>query len=194
LKANDLIKINDQYFTWNQIKEYNLTNVELTQVELVQTNYNPQVYPDRYFKYVYCDNTGVTYNVKTNFTGAQSVQESLYYWSILYDYFIGVLGGSGVTGYTSSFLNSTGSTVPYSIREVTSTAYAAGGTDWTLDPNKNQFIGQIINFPLDTWYNQNNDVWLINDVGTEGTLNVFVDCAAFTTKATAMGITIGSST
>jgi hypothetical protein len=132
--------------------------------------------------------------VKTNFTGTQSIQESLYYWSILYDYFVGVLGGSGVTGYTSSFLNSTGSTVPYSIREVTSTAYAAGGTDWTLDPNKNQFIGQIINFPLDTWYNQNNDVWLINDVGTEGTLNVFTTCAAFTTKATAMGITIGSST
>ena len=194
LRANDLIKINDQFFTWNQIKEYNLTNVELTQVELVQTNYNPQVYPDRYFKYVYCDNTGTTYNVKTNFTGTESVQESLYYWSILYDYFVGVLGGAGVTGYTSSFLNSTGSTVPYSIREVTKAQYDAGGTDWTLDPNKNQFIGQVVNFPLDTWYNQNNDVWLINDVGTVGTLNVFTTCAAFTTKATAMGITIGSST
>ena len=197
LRANDLIKINDQYFTWNQIKEYNLTNRELTQVELVQTNYNPQVYPDRYFKYVYCDNTGTTYNVKTNFTGTDSVQESLYYWSILYDYFCGTLGASEVvriTGYTSSFLNSTGSTVPYSIREVTKAQYESGGTDWTLDPNKNQFIGQIINFPLDTWYNQNNDVWLIDDIGSEGTLNVFTSCAAFTAKATAMGITIGSST
>jgi hypothetical protein len=197
LRANDLIKINDQYFTWNQIKEYNLTNRELTQVELVQTNYNPQVYPDRYFKYVYCDNTGVTYNVKTNFTGTDSVQESLYYWSILYDYFCGTLGASEVvqiTGYTSSFLNSTGSTVPYSIREVTKAQYESGGTDWTLDPNKNQFIGQIVNFPLDTWYNQNNDVWLIDDIGSEGTLNVFTSCAAFTAKATAMGITIGSST
>jgi len=194
LRANDLIKINDQFFTWNQIKEYNLTNVELTQVELVQTNYNPQAYPDRYFKYVYCDNTGTTYNVKTNFTGTESVQESLYYWSILYDYFVGVLGGAGVTGYTSSFLNSTGATVPYSIREVTKAQYDAGGTDWTLDPNKNQFIGQVVNFPLDTWYNQNNDVWLIDDIGSEGTLNVFTSCAAFTAKATAMGITIGSST
>jgi hypothetical protein len=194
LRANDLIKINDQYFTWNQIKEYNLTNVELTQVELVQTNYNPQVYPDRYFKYVYCDNTGTTYNVKTNFTGTQSVQESLYYWSILYDYFVGVLGGAGVTGYTSSFFNVSDEAVPYSIREVTKAQYDAGGTDWTLDPNKDEFIGQIQNFPLDTWYNQNNDVWLIDDIGSEGTLNVFTSCAAFTAKATAMGITIGSST
>jgi len=194
LRANDLIKINDQYFTWNQIKEYNLTNVELTQVELVQTNYNPQAYPDRYFKYQYCDNTGVTYNVKTNFTGTESVQESLYYWSILYDYFVGVLGGDGVTGYTSSFFNLSGETLPYSIREVTKAQYDAGGTDWTLDPHKNQFIGQIQNFPLDTWYNQNNDVWLIDDIGSEGTLNVFTSCAAFTAKANAMGITIGSST
>jgi hypothetical protein len=197
LKPNDLIKINDQFFTWNQIKEYSLTDSELTQVELVQTNYNPQIYPDRYFKYVYCDNTGTTYNVKTNFTGTQSVQESLYYWSILYDYFCGALGASKtvyITGYTSSFLNSTGSTVPYSIREVTKAQYDAGGTDWTLDPNKDEFIGKIENFPWDTWYNQNNDVWLINDVGTEGTLNVFTSCGAFTAKATAMGITIGSST
>ena len=196
LKPNDLIKINDQYFTWNQIKEYNLTNRQLTQVELVQTNYNPQVYPDRYFKYQYCDNTGVTYNVKTNFTGTQSVQESLYYWSILYDYFCGTLGASEsvqITGYTSSFLNLSSEIVPYTIREVTKAQYDSGGTDWTLDPNKNEFIGQIENFPWDTWYNQNNDVWLINDTGTEGTLNVFVDCAAFTTKANAMGITIGSS-
>jgi len=197
LKVNDLIKINDQFFTWNQIKEYNLTNRELTQVELVQTNYNPQVYPDRYFKYQYCDNTGTTYNVKTNFTGTQSIQETLYYWSILYDYFCGTLGASEavhITGYTSSFNNLSDEAVPYSIYEVSKTDYDAGGTDWTLDPNKNEFIGQIENFPFNTWYNQNNDVWLINDNGTQGTLNVFTSCEAFTTKATSMGVTIGSST
>ena len=197
LRVNDLIKINDQYFSWNKIDEFNLTNRELTKVELIQTNYNPQVYPDRYFKYQYCDNTGVTYNVKTNFTGTQSVQESLYYWSILYDYFCGTLGASDVvkiTGYTSSFINLTGSSVPYTIYEVTKAAYDAGGTDWRLDPNKDEFIGKITNFPWDTWYNQNNDVWLINDTGLQGTLNVFTNCGSFTSTATSMGITIGSST
>ena len=197
LKVNDLIKINDQFFTWNKIEEYNLTNTELTKVELIQTNNNPQIYPDRYFKYVYCDNTGLTYNVKTNFTGTQSVQESLYYWSILYDYFCGVLGATNdvkITGYTSSFFNLSNEAVPFTIREVTKSDYDSGGTDWTLDPNKNEFIGQIQNFPWDLYYNQNNDVWLINDTGLQGTLNVFTDCAAFTTKATDMGITIGSST
>ena len=197
LRANDLIKVNDQFFTWNKIEEYNLTNRELTKVELIQTNNNPQVYPDRYFKYVYCDNTGTTYNVKTNFTNTESIQESLYYWSILYDYFCGVLGATNntrITGYTSSFFNLSDEAVPYSIREVTKAQYDAGGTDWTLDPNKNEFIGQIQNLPLDIFYNQDNDVWLINDTGQQGTLNVFTSCATFTAKATEMGITIGSST
>lgn len=197
LKVNDLIKINDQYFSWNLVKEYNLTDRELTQVELIQINYNPQPYPDRYFKYQYCDNTGVTYNVKTNFIGTKSVQESLYYWSILYDYFCGTLGASQavhITGYTSSFKNLTGATVPYSIREVSKVEYEASGIDWQLDPNKNEFIGQIQNFPWDIYNYQDNDVWLINDTGLQGTLNVFVDCAAFTAKAIAMGVTIGSST
>lgn len=193
LKPKDLIKINDQYFTWNKIEDFNLTNKELTKVELIQVNYSTQTYPDRYFKYVYCDNTGTTYNVKTEFTGTESVQESLFYWSILYDYFVGVLGGQGVTGFTSSFLNLSDERVPYTIYEVTKSQYESGGTDWTLDPNKNEFIGRIENFPWDTWYNQDNNIWLVNDAGTEGTLNVFTSCGAFTTKATAMGVTIGSS-
>lgn len=196
LKANDVIKINNQYFTWNQIKDFNLTDRELTEVELVQTNLNPQTYPDRYFRYSYCDNTGTTYNVKTNFTNAESIQDTLYHWSIVYDYFCGVIGASEtvkVTGYTSSFVNLSDEMVPYSIWEISKSQYESSGIDWTLDPNKDQFIGKVENFPWDVYYKQDNDIWLINDAGTQGTLNVFNSCSAFTSKAMSMGVTIGTS-
>ncbi len=37
LKANDIIKINEQYFVWNKVTEFDVTNPELTKVELIQT-------------------------------------------------------------------------------------------------------------------------------------------------------------
>jgi hypothetical protein len=197
LTPKDLIKINDQYFTWNSISNYNLTNRQLTEVQLVQTNFNPMSYPTRYFKYQYCDNTGTTYNFKTQMTGTKSVWESLYYWSILYDYFCGTLGASDavkITGYTSTFLNLAGHYTPFKIWETTKSNYEAGGTSYLLDPNKNEFIGQIENFPTELYYNHDNDIWIFNDAKTFGRINVFTDCAQFTTIAATMGITVGSST
>ena len=85
LKPNDLIKIQDQYFTWNKISNYNLTNYELTDVELIQTNNITQQYPTRYFKYSYCDNPSVIFKFKTDLTNP-SLSGTSMGWSVLYDY------------------------------------------------------------------------------------------------------------
>lgn len=195
LKPEDIIKINEQYFTWNKIDNYNLTKPELTKVELVQYNYTKKDYPTRYFQYQYClGDTGTTYNFKTDFTGTNSVQESKYYWSILYDYFVGTLGGN-VSGYTSS-VPFTGTTyLPYSIWEVDENTYNTTGTGYTNDPQRYFFIDSIEEQPLDTIYNQNNPVWLINATQSQATLNVFTGCTDFTTTAAALGVNVaGGST
>lgn len=190
LKPQDLIKINEQYFTWNKVDNYNLTTRELTKVELIQYNYTKKEYPERYFQYQYClGNTGTTYNFKTNFTGTNSIQESKYYWSILYDYFVGTLGGN-VSGYTSS-VPYTGTTyLPYSIWEVDEDTYNSTGTDYTNDPARYFFIDSIEEEPLDTIYNQDNPVWLINATQSQATLNVFTGCTDFITTATSLGVNI----
>ena len=192
LTAKDLIKINNQYFTWNKIDNFNLTNAELTKVELVQANYNPQSYPTRYFKYSYCTDPSTIYKFKTEFTGTDSIYESLYYYSILYDYFVGALGGN-VSGYTSS-ISYTGSTYfPYSIYETTKSDYDAGGIIYTSDPNKYFFLLSIEEEPISTIYNQDNPVWLINSGQTQAILNVFTDCADFYTSADAIGVNYGQA-
>jgi hypothetical protein len=190
LKPQDIIKIKEQYFTWNKIDSYNLTKPELTKAELIQYNYTKRDYPTRYFQYEYClGNTGTTYNFKTEFTGTNSVQESRYYWSILYDYFVGTLGGN-VSGYTSS-VPFTGTTyLPYSIWEVDENTYNTTGTGYTNDPQRYFFIDSIEEEPLDTIYNQDNPVWLINATQSQATLNVFTGCTDFTTTAAALGVNV----
>jgi len=193
LKPQDLIKIKEQYFTWNKVENYNLTNPELTKVELIQTNYAPKQYPTRYFQYQYClGDTGTTYNFKTEFTGTDSVYESLYYYSILYDYFVGCLGGN-VSGYTSSISYTGSSYLPYSIWEVDKYTYDTSGTSYLNDPSRYLFLLNIEDEPLETIYNQNNPVWLINSTQTQARLNVFTSCSDFTTKATAIGVNIAGS-
>ena len=193
LTPQDLIKINEQYFTWNKIEEFNLTNRELTKVELIQTNYVINEYPTRYFKYQYCLGDDTIYKFKTEFVGTNSIYESLYYYSILYDYFIGCLGGNGVTGYTSS-IGYTGDTyLPYSMYEVTEAEYETSGTLYTSDPQRYFFLLNIEEEPLDTIYNQNNSVWLINSGQTEATLNVFTGCTEFLTRASEMGVLVAGS-
>ena len=195
LKPQDIIKINEQYFTWNKVDNYNLTTTDLTKVELIQYNYTKRDYPTRYFQYQYClGNTGTTYNFKTDFTGKDSVQETKYYWSILYDYFVGTLGGN-VSGYTSS-VPFTGTTyLPYSIWEVNEDTYNSTGTDYTNDPARYFFVDSIEEEPLDTIYNQDNPVWLINATQSQATLNVFTGCTDFITTATALGVNVaGGST
>ena len=191
LKPQDLIKINEQYFTWNKVDNYNLTNTELTKVELVQSNYTTKSYPTRYFKYSYCEATGTTYNFKTQFTGTDSIQESLFYYSILYDYFVGTLGGN-VSGFTSSVPYSNNSYLPYSIYEVTEDQYNSGGIDYTSDPYRYFFLLSLEEEPVDTIYNQNNPIWLISSGQTQATLNVFTGCTAFYTTAASLGVAVAN--
>jgi hypothetical protein len=195
LEAKDLIKINDQYFTWNKIENYNLTSPELTKVELVQLNFEVSQYPERYFKYQYCSGDTTTYKFKTNFTGQTSVYDTFYYWSIVYDYFVGFLGGNGVTGYTSSIPYTGNTYIPYSIYEVTESDYNASGTLYTGDPQSTYFIESTEEAPVGTIYNQKNPVWLINSGQTKATLNVFTGCTDFNTTASSIGVRVlGSAT
>ena len=197
LKANDLIKINNQYFTWNSITDFNLTNRELTKVQLVQYNQGVKSYPTRYFQYYYCDAPSTVYKFKTEFTGTESIYDSLYYWSILYDYFVGVLGG-GVSGYTSSIRFGSGASspyIPYNIYETTESQYENGtAIDYNYDPQRYYFLLQLEEEPVDTIYNQQNDVFLISSGQTLARINVFTGCTAFTTTASSMGAIVGTST
>jgi hypothetical protein len=197
LKANDLIKINNQYFTWNSITDFNLTNRELTKVQLVQYNQGVKSYPTRYFQYYYCDAPSTVYKFKTEFTGTESIYDSLYYWSILYDYFVGVLGG-GVSGYTSSIRFGSGASspyIPYNIYETTESQYENGtAIDYNYDPQRYYFLLQLEEEPVDTIYDQQNDVFLINSGQTLARINVFTGCTAFTTTASSMGAIVGTST
>lgn len=192
LKPNDLIKINEQFFTWNKIDTYKLTEEDLTKVELIQVNNNPRQYPVRYFKYTYCEDTSITYKFKTNFVGSDSIYESLYYYSILYDYFVGTLGGN-VSGYTSSVPLSANKYVPYSIAEITEDQYDNDGyVDYLDDPFKFDFLLHLEEYPVGQIFNQTNPIWLINGSYTLARLNVFEDCDDFYAVATQMGVDIGS--
>lgn len=197
LTPKDIIKIKEQYFTWNKIENFNLTNRELTKVELVQTNYSPSTYPDRYFKYVYCDDLDTVYKFKTTFVGTDTIYESFFYWAVLYDYFCGTLGASdivNITGYTSSFQYGNYA-IPYSINETTEADYNASGISYELDPLRYFFLLKIEDEPVDTIYNQDNTVWLINSGQTQATLNVFTGCTDFSTTAASLGVlTTGTTT
>jgi hypothetical protein len=187
ITPKDLIKIKEQYFTWNKIENFNLTNLELTKAELVQVNYNPSEYPTRYFQYTYCGDPSTVYKFKTEFVGTDSIYESLFYWSILYDYFVGTLGGN-VSGYTSSFQYTGTTYVPYSINEVSKNTYDTSGVSYETDPLRYYFLLRLEEEPLSTIYNQNNPVWLINSGYTQATLNVFTGCTDFSTTAATLGV------
>ena len=191
LKPNDIIKINEQYFVWNKIDEYNLTNKELTKVELIQFNVNPQTYPDRYFKYYYCDNPGTVFKFKTDFTNPNLLNTN-FGWSVYYDHQVGSLTGS-TTGFTSSFKDLTATSivyVPYTMYEVTVDDYNSSGLFWTSDSLRNYIYAQgpqnIFSFYMPTF-------WLNSGTTVTG-VNVFESCAQFQTARTTYGILTGSST
>jgi hypothetical protein len=196
LRVNDLIKINNQYFTWNSINNFNLTNRELTQVQLLQYNSSYKTFPERTFEYYYCDRPSYVYKFKIDF-GADTIYESLYYWSILYDYFVGALGGN-VSGYTSSIQFGSYALAPYIpfyIYEVTQDTYnSSSAIDWNYDPQRYYFLAQLEEVPVDTIYNQQNDVFLINSGQTQGRLNVFTSCSGFTSAASSLGVITTGST
>lgn len=190
LEPKDLIKVNNQFFTWNKIENYNLSGPELTKIELIQVNNNPRQYPTRYFQYEYCSDTGSTiYKFQTNFTGENSFVETYYYYSILYDYFVGVLGGN-VSGVTTSVPYTGVTYLPLTINEVDKNTYDTTGTFYTSDPFRYYFLENTEEFPSGNIFSRNNMVWMINVGATKAILNVFTDCDDLITKATAQGVDI----
>jgi len=196
LKANDLIKINNQYFTWNKVNNYNLTDTELTEMELVQANNNIATYPVRYFKYWYCDDPTSVYQLKTDFTNPNMLDTN-FGWSVMYDHNIGTLNTGNTftyTGFTSMFVDNsyTGSTihyVPYFTTEISQDEYENGDAfDWTCDTMHNyiwsQYEGPYGNLMPSFW---------INTAATQTGLNLFIDCADCANAISTYSITTGSS-
>jgi hypothetical protein len=196
LKPNDIIKINEQYFTWNKIEAFNLTNRELTKVELIQFNVNPQQYVDRYFAYYYCEAPETCYKIKTDFTN-ENLRDTNYLWSIYYDNQVGSLTGS-TTGFTSSFryfnIVPTGDTdyvtyEPYSMYEITKDDYDNGGCSvFTNDPF---LYGLIYNSPDPT----NGPLYALapfwESSGYTG-VNVWESCDDFNNTADTYGIRLNT--
>ena len=196
LKPNDIIKINEQYFTWNKIQEFNLTNRELTKVELIQFNVNPQEYVDRYFAYYYCEDPDTCYKIKTDFTNP-NLRDTNYLWSIYYDNQVGSLTGT-TTGFTSTFryfnITPTGETdyityEPYSMYEITKDEYDNGGCiDFVNDPF---LYGLIYNSPDAT----NSPLYALasfwESSGYTG-VNVWESCEDFENTADTYGIRLNT--
>jgi hypothetical protein len=193
LKPNDLIKINDQFFIWNKINGYNLTNTELTQVELVQIINNPLSYPTRYFKYQYCDQTGTTYCVKTDFTNPNMLYTQ-FGWSVTYDFNSGLIyGTTQPTGYTSTISYDVSGTttyyVPYFIKEISQDEFDNSGyVNWTFDTLMVHIYG-ITDGP----FGYNMPTYWFNSGGTITGLNLFKDCSTFASIASANHIRVGNS-
>jgi photosystem II stability/assembly factor-like uncharacterized protein len=194
LKPNDLIKINEQYFTWNKIDGFNLTNPELTKVELVQANNNPSEYPTRYFQYYYCENPSLIYKFKTDMTNPL-LWATNYGWSSLYDYNVGLLGGN-VSGYTSTIrdyqpnLGAIDAYVPYYIYEVTESTYNTIGVDRS---NDTLYVEKTGFDEFDTSFNFPTYVYTDSDP-TKIVTNVFTNCTTFYELASLYDIAIGSAT
>ena len=196
ISPNDIIKIKDQYFLWDQINGYNLTQSELTEVRLIQINNAPSTYPTRYFKYTYCDQTGYSFVFKTDFTNPNLLNTN-YAWSILYDHAVGTIYNDNppTSGITTTF-NYTDSPnyyyVPFTLYEITADEYNNGGHyDWTCDMLRNHIYNAGTAF-----YSGMPTYWLNNSGGTatyEG-LNLFSGCTDFNTAATTYSIPVGSST
>ena len=180
LSPRDIIKIKEQYFSWNKISGFNMTNPELTQVELVQIDNNPSQYVDRYFQYYYCADTPTLYNIKTDFTNPQ-MNLGHYFISNWYDYNVGLLGGA-VSGFTSSFKLNFNSYLPYNIYEVTEETYDNSGSLYTNDPNIDWDCTGCMSYSLRTYW---------STTGRTGT-NLWEDCGGFASAASTYGIGIAA--
>lgn len=191
LKPNDVIKIQEQYFTWNKISEFNLTQRELTKVELVQFNVNPQEYPTRYFAYYYCDDPTTCFKIKTDFTNP-NLLDTNFGWSVYYDHQIGSLTGQ-TSGFTATFRNIQGGApkyIPYTMYEINKDEYDTGVCyDWTCDSLTNEIWGSQTG-P----FGDGMPTFWVNSGATFTGVNVFNNCAEFSSVASARGIRVGSST
>jgi hypothetical protein len=191
LQWKDIIKINAQYFTVNKISDFNLTNRELTKVELIQLTLNPQTYPTRYFKYTYCDQPGYCFKLKTDFTNP-NLRDTNFIWSVFYDQQMGALGTTP-TGFTSSFRIFNISTfttqyVPYTMQEISEDDYNNGGC---YDSSCDTMLNYIYN--SENGLNLSLTSFWENSVSTFTGYNVFASCSQFYSTASTYGITTGSS-
>lgn len=180
LSPRDIIKIKEQYFTWNKIDQFNMVNPELTKVELVQIDNNPTKYPTRYFQYYYCADTPTIYKIKTDFTNPQ-MNLTHYLVSNWYDYNVGLLDGI-VSGITSSFKVDFGEYLPFTMYEVDETTYNTSGDVYTDDPNINWDDVDSINYGLRTYWNTSTKIGI----------NLWEDCAQFAATASGNGITVAT--
>lgn len=178
LSARDIIKINEQYFTWNKITGFNMVNPELTQVELVQIENNPTQYPTRYFQYYYCADSATIYKIKTDFTNPQ-MNLTHFYISSWYDYNVGLLDGN-VTGFTSAFKMNFSEFLPFRIYEVDETTYNTTGDIYTDDPNVGWDEVGAMNYAMTSYWETTGDTGI----------NLWETCGDFTSTATAYGITV----
>lgn len=193
LNWNDIIKINEQYFIVNKINEFNLTNRELTKVDLIQYNVNPQEYPTRYFKYQYCDQPGYCFKLKTDFTN-ENLLDTNFIWSLYYDNQVGSLT-TQTSGFTSTFrIFNTGSFrneyVPYTMNEITQTEFESGSC---YNSSCDTLLNNIYNNPNGLQYSLEG-FWDAggNITGSTG-VNVWNNCAEFNTTRSTYGIVTGSS-
>ena len=194
LKAQDIIKIQEQYFIVNKISDFNLINRELTKVELLQYNNNPSVYPDRYFRYYYCDNPSMCYKFKTDFTNP-NLRDTNFIWSIYYDHQVGSLSGQ-TSQFTSTLRDFrigplTVNYVPYTMEEIGQLSYETDSCyDWTCDTMMQHFYNSTstpLLYALATF-------WEGSTGGTQWTgTNLFESCAAFNSTAATYGILTGNS-
>ena len=207
LKANDLIKIQNQYFTWNKIQQYNLTNKELTKVELIQYNSEHSIYPNRFFKYRYCG-TSYDYKFRTYLNPAENPDTSNnnslfytnYFWSIFYDYMVGALGGnvsSITTSYLYSVINNYYRQI-VTITEITENEYNTISYSNIDDPNNISFIGYKSGFaggiPSTNLYFQNLFlyVWPTSSAYSTAFFNCAANCTDFIALCTANNIAIAT--
>jgi len=199
LKPNDIIKIQEQYFIINKINNFDVTNPELTKVELIQTNVTPKKYPNRYFKYKYCNETGSTiYKFQTFFDPTENVggstfgdeksnsfRRTYFYWSIFYDYMVGALGGS-VSGITTSYnIPSSGFVWAVTINEISESEYDSSSYNfWYQDPNNDYFIDREYLSPNLIANESSQLVYVFSNSGsTSGDyafFNVASNCSNFT--------------
>ena len=191
LRANDLIKVNNQLFTWNKINEYNYTNRELTDVELIQYNEPVSTYPTRYFKYQYCG-CNYWFKFKTDFTNPE-LNYTYFNWASVYDYFSGVINSS--TGYATSFAVNNGESYnqydtefyAYTIKEINKIEYDTIQLDHTndslnfIDYYSDPYSYNLINVPTLS-PRQSTNVWVFSNITghTNAFLNVAVNCNTFT--------------
>jgi hypothetical protein len=209
LRPNDLIKIKEQYFYLNKLEGFDLTNPELTKVELVQTNNSSTVktYPTRYFKYQYCGDSTVFkfrtfFNAEENYQGTlyvfnnepeNSIRRTYYYWSIFYDYMVGALGGN-VSGFTSGIFDPfTDEVWSYTINEIDELEYNLSGyTFWYEDNNNNLFVDNSDFFPSTTGYSTLQNVWMFSNQSgyTKAFFNVATDCSTYSGYCATNNVTL----